>query len=289
MKKSQLYILLIVLSSALLASCGSTYTINGTTDVSSLDGQKFILRAFCDEELKAIDSCDIVHGQFNFKGTIDSLKIAYITNEACVVPVILEEGEIAVSINMAGETISGTTFNNKFSDFQKALDKVDGEINDLPRKQSQGIMIGENEDSLNVSLDKKFQMLIVKRDSITTKFICNNFDNILAAAAFQYLTIPLLMQGGVPQLTPWIEEILSKANDDFKNDAYVKFYLEKAKFIEGVQNGTIELPEQQSNASANTPQPNNAQQSSDEPTLEELEGTIPTPNDLAAPKKDSKK
>ena len=43
-----------------------------------------------------------------------------------------------------------------------------------------------------------------------------------------------------PELTPWIEALMSKATDNFKNDSYVKDYYEKAKQNEAIMNGTAD-------------------------------------------------
>lgn len=271
MRKSYIYFLFVLAFAMAMASCGSSYKINGATDVSLLDGQKFYMQTFVADEMKPIDSCEVVHGQFAFAGTTDTVKIAYITNEANALPIILEEGEIKVSINMTGEEVSGTELNDKFSEFRKSLVKIDGAIEDLSHRQSQGIMNGEDEDSLNTILNQKFQLLLIQKDSLATKFICNNFDNVLAAAAFQFLTI----QAQMPQMSPWVEDILSKATDDFKNDPYVKMYLEQARLIEGLENGTVEMPSQQ-NTTEDVP-------ADYEGTIPTQPSQVPTPNDLAAP------
>ena len=68
-----------------------------------------------------------------------------------------------------------------------------------------------------------------------------------------------------PELQPWIEDIMSKATDHFKNDSYVKDYYEKAKQNEAIMNGTAE-PQSVPQMPANTPLPQ-----------------VPTPNQMAAP------
>lgn len=277
MSKSYISFLFMSVVAAVLTSCGSSYNINATTDVSLLDGQKFYLRTYKADDMKAIDSCEVIHGQFNFTGSIDSVRLAFITNQESALPVILEEGDISVAINMTGEKVSGTELNDKFSEFRKALAKIDGEMQELPRRQSQGIMNGENEDSLNVILNQQFQMLVIRKDSLATKFICSNFENILAAAAFQYLTI----QQQMPQMSPWVEDILSKATDDFKNDPYVKMYLEQARLVEGLENGTVEMAGQNA-ATDDAPVDY-------EGTIPTQNGDVPTPNDLAAPVDTTKK
>lgn len=293
----------------ILSSCGTKYSINGNTDVTLADGNKIYLRTFEKDDLKVLDSCDVVHGQFAFSGSTDTVKLAYITIETIMVPVLLEEGEIKVTLDSkTGMDVSGTQYNDQFNDFRKKLIKIEGELQDLDNKHLQGIKNGENEDSLILHLTQEQRVIIGRREDFVKKFICDNFDNPLAAAAFQDLTIyPLILQGGYAELPPWIDEILTKANESFKKDPYVKFYVNRAKEVEGIMNGTIEVPgqqpQQQPQQEQQTPQPNQqeqetsqqqntqpaqqedvAEEGSDE-RLKELEGTIPTPNQLAEPAK----
>lgn len=260
-----------------LSSCGASYNIKGSSDVSNLDGQKFYLKTFKNEDMANLDSCDVLHGQFKFTGKTDSVALAFITIEnSPIMPLILEDGEILISLNSANQNVTGTVLNDKFTSFRKELDKIDSDISELSRKESQGIMNGENEDSLKMKLSSEFQKLVTKKESIITKFISENFDSPLAAAAFQYFTLPMLMQGGYPEKNDWVESILMKANEEFKNDSYVKFYMEKAEYFEGVMNGTIELPNQQAPAEA-------MPESAPAPSAE-----VPTPQELATPSDSTK-
>lgn len=59
-----------------LASCANTYNIQGTSNVPTLDGRMLFLKAFDGSDFKNIDSCDIVHGEFHFNGTLDSTKLS---------------------------------------------------------------------------------------------------------------------------------------------------------------------------------------------------------------------
>ena len=59
-------------------SCANTYSITGTTNVSTLDGQKLYLKVLKDTALKNLDSCDVVHGQFHFAGSVDSVRVGTI-------------------------------------------------------------------------------------------------------------------------------------------------------------------------------------------------------------------
>ena len=97
-----------------------------------------------------------------------------------------------------------------------------------------------------------------------TSFVTENFDNVLGAGVFFLVT----MGNQYPMLTPWIEDIMSKATERFKNDSYVKDYYQKAQENEQIMNGTRDL---QPGTPSVTGQP-----------LPEA-APAPTPNDLARP------
>lgn len=67
------YVLVAILT---LTSCAESYNIQGSSTVSSLDGNKLYLKAVKDQELKNIDSCDVVHGKFRFTGLLDTIRMA---------------------------------------------------------------------------------------------------------------------------------------------------------------------------------------------------------------------
>jgi hypothetical protein len=95
--------------------------------------------------------------------------------------------------------------------------------------------------------------------------VTENFDNVLGPGVFMMVTVG----NRYPQLTPWIEDIMSKATDNFKNDAYVKNYYETARENQEIMNGLRDAPQVQ--------QPLPAQQPPVTPA--------PTPNQLATPVK----
>lgn len=304
MRKNNLYFLLLASISILLASCGSSYTINGTTDIPLADGQKFYLNVFSQDDMKSIDSCGSVHGQFHFSGSTDTVKLAFIISENLLLPVMLEEGEIKADINSkSGLVVSGSPLNDKFQEFRKQLEQLEGEYADLYNKQSDGIKKGLNEDSLNTVLTQEARVIVDKRERHIKDYIKQNMDNPLGVAAFEYITTLQLVQGAPPQLTPMIDEIISLASEDFKNDPYVKWYISQAKVVEGILNGTIEQPgaatntqqaqgQQQQTDQQMQPeqqslpaeqQPQDPQLEDDDQELKELQGIIPTPKDLAKP------
>ena len=65
-----------LMAASLLASCAENYSVQGQSSVSALDGSKLYLKAIKDNELKNIDSCEVVHGQFRFSGPLDTVRMA---------------------------------------------------------------------------------------------------------------------------------------------------------------------------------------------------------------------
>ena len=92
-----------------------------------------------------------------------------------------------------------------------------------------------------------------------------HFDTVLGPGVFFLLTIGMQY----PELTPWIEDIMSKATTYFKNDPYVKEFYDKARENQRIMNGMQDLPAQQAPA----------------PQQNVPVSPVPTPNQLAAPQK----
>ena len=113
-----LYVVVFVLS-ATLVSCADSYSIQGSSSVSSLDGSKLYLKTLKDQELKNLDSCDVVHGKFRFAGLIDTVKMAnlYMDDEPLGLPVVVEKGEIEIRIDNTGRKVSGSPLNDKLYEF----------------------------------------------------------------------------------------------------------------------------------------------------------------------------
>ena len=60
------------------SSCMKSYNIEGSSDISSLDSRMLYLSTFGDNELKQLDSTEVVHGKFGFTGTTDSVRMAFL-------------------------------------------------------------------------------------------------------------------------------------------------------------------------------------------------------------------
>ena len=222
---------------ALMVSCSESYVIQGTSSVSRLDGSKLYLKAIKDQELKSIDSCDVVHGKFRFAGLLDTIRMASLyMDEESILPIVVEKGEIEIKIDNASQRVSGTPLNEKLYDFITLHNQLNNEMNELSHKQSQMLLDGIDEDEINQQLTVEAAVIAQKEDSLVTNFIVENFDNVLGPGVFMMMTSSY----PYPVLTPQIEDIMSKATQKFKSDPYVSEYYKTANEIQARENGLVD-------------------------------------------------
>jgi len=217
-----LYALTVVV---MMASCAESYNVQGSSSISSLDGNMMYLKTVKANELKSIDSCDVVHGRFQLSGVLDTVRMAtlFIGDES-VMPVVLESGQITIKIDNAAQTVSGTPLNDKLYQFLTKHNQLDNRMSELSHRQSQMMLEGIEEHIINEELSREAGKIAKEEDKLVTSFIVENFDNVLGPGVFMMMTSGYRY----PILTPQIEDIMSKATDKFKNDPYVKDYYQTA-------------------------------------------------------------
>ncbi len=218
----------------LLASCASSYNVEGTSSISALDGSKLYLKAIKNNEFKNIDSCDVVHGEFHFTGLLDTVRMAslYMDDES-IMPVVLEKGEITIKIDNVRQLVGGTPLNDSLYKFIDKHNQLTSQMNELSHKQSQMLLEGLDEGVINQQLSAEAAQIAREEDQLVMKFIEANFDNVLGPGVFMMIT----SQYRYPILTPQIEDIMSKASQKFKDDPYVKDYYQTAQENEKRMNG----------------------------------------------------
>ena len=225
-----------------LTSCAESYNIQGTSSISSLDGSKLYLKAFKERELKNIDSCDVVHGKFRFAGLLDTVRMANLfMDDESIMPIVVEKGEIEIRIDNASQKVTGSPLNDKLYEFITLHNQLNNEMNELSHKQSQMLLDGIDEDVIDRQLSLEAATIAQREDSLVTNFIVENFDNVLGPGVFMIMT----SNYPYPVLTPQIEDIMSKATKNFKDDPYVKEYYQTANEIQVRQNGLVDDTPQQ--------------------------------------------
>ena len=197
------------------------------------------LKVLKDNDFKNVDSCDVVHGQFHFQGSYDTVRMANIfMDDEGILPLVLEGGNISVQINNTRMEVSGTPLNDELFKFFNQYNQLKARQAELIHKHDQAIMDGRDMEAVTRQLNKEAAVISQEEDQLVTSFVTDNFDNVLGPGVFFMMTIGY----EYPELTPWIEDIMSKATDKFKNDAYVKDYYQKAQENEQIMNGLKEVP-----------------------------------------------
>lgn len=214
-----------LLLASMLTSCANTFNVQGSSSISELDGSKLYLKAIKNNELKNLDSCDVVHGQFHFSGVLDTVRMANLfMDDESVMPLVLEDGEITIKIDNASQSVGGTPLNDKLYKFIDKHKQLENQLSELSHKQSQMMLDGIDEGEINQKLSAEAARIAKEEDKLVTSFIVENFDNVLGPGVFMMMTSGFQY----PILTPQIEDIMSKATDKFKNNPYVKDYYQTA-------------------------------------------------------------
>ena len=124
--------------------------------------------------------------------------------------------------------------NDELFGFFKKYQQIQNQLRELVHKHDQAIMNGSDMVAVNKHLNEESIRLSEQEDKLITSFVTDNFNNVLGPGVFFLVT----MGNQYPMLSPWIEDIMSKATDYFKNDPYVKDYYKKAQENQEIMNGT---------------------------------------------------
>lgn len=222
--KKGLLILFIVGLSA--TSCSDHYLVSGTSNVQGLEGKMLYLKAFCDTNLQVIDSSRVVHGQFSFKGNMDSVVLASLFfQETSIMPVVLEAGQVDVNLGENKQSATGTPLNDTLNAFVSRKTQLEAQMAELPHAEAQMIMDGMEHEDIIRELSDKARELEIENDMLVTSFIRNNYNNVLGPGVFMILTSSLRY----PILNPQIEDIISQAPPYFLGHPYVREYIKVAE------------------------------------------------------------
>lgn len=225
---------LILLFITTLTSCGKKFKIDGMTSVSSLDGKMLFVKVLSGDQLVSVDSAEVIHGYFQMEGKIDSVVLASLyMDEECIMPLVLEEGNINIQINNIGISIKGTPLNDSFNDFIEAKTAIDDKAYEVEREESRMIMDGVDLNTVQSEIDKQRTEVAQQMDNLVKTFIQNNYENVLGPGVFIMIGNSL----PYPFLTPMMEDIVKEAPEAFKNNHLIKNYITLAqKYKDGVMN-----------------------------------------------------
>ena len=211
----------------IFTSCGKQYKIEGSSSINRLDGKMLFVKTLQDDgEWINIDSAEIIHGVFSMKGKVDSVIFASIfMNEDNIMPLVIEKGNIKISIGYDKVEADGTPQNNALYEFIKKKNEFDSKIEELESKEARMVMEGVGLKDIYEELNKEGDALSKESNDYVKKFISDNYETILGPNVFAILcsSLPYAI------ITPQIEDILKDAPYSFKSHRLVKDFTNKAK------------------------------------------------------------
>ena len=205
-----------------MTSCGKRFKIDGVTSVSRLDGKMLFVKVVSGDQLVNIDSAEVIHGYFQMEGKVDSVVLASLyMDDECIMPLVLEEGNINIEINNVGISVKGTPLNDSFNRFIEDKTTIDDKAYEVEREESRMIMDGVDVNTVQEEIEKQRSHVINQMDNLIKTFIQDNYENVLGPGVFIMIGNSL----PYPFLTPLMEEIVNEAPETFKNNYLVKNYL----------------------------------------------------------------
>lgn len=219
-------VLPLLVFSLLLVSCSKKYKIEGNSSVTSLDGKMLYLKSFQGEDWVTVDSAEVVHGLFSMKGAADTVRMVtlYMDNDG-IMPLVLENGTVKITISNTELLAEGTPLNDALYEFIEKRNAMELQLGELERKEARMVLDGIKLEDVQVELAQEKEKLMSEMNAYVKDFIIANYENVLGPSVFMMMcsTLPY------PIMTSQIEDIIRTAPSVFKEDAFVKDFLSKAK------------------------------------------------------------
>lgn len=208
-----------------LAACNK-YKIEGSSSVSSLDGKMLFVKVWDKDRMANVDSCEIIHGKFSMCGEVDSVMMATLyMDDRPMMPLVIERGNIEVTIGDLKLEASGTELNDKLCGFIEQQKSINNRAEELSHRESQMIMDGKDPTTIQEMVQREGEKLSTEMNTLVKEFITSNYENVLGSGVFMILCSNM----PYPVMTPQIEELINKAPDSFKNHPFIKEFVAAAE------------------------------------------------------------
>ena len=210
-----------------LMSCAEQYNIQGDSSVSTLDGRMLYLKVLSqDDNMRNIDSCEVIHGKFNFMGMMDSTAMGeiYMDNEGFM-PIVIENANVSIQITGTEQRVMGGNLNTRLYSFLEAKSRLEEQLLNLSNEEAEMILSGMSPYLVSKRLAPQSNKVYAAMEDLETKFIYDNCNNILGSTYFMFLC----NQYPYPIMTDQIKTIVKKSNAAFRNIPYVREYIKAAQ------------------------------------------------------------
>ena len=216
----------------LFMGCAENYSVEGSSSQYKLDGQMAYIKQMENENsiFTSIDSCEVLHGKFFMSGPVDSVMCVRLYMGNSFVPFVLETGNININITSDQSIhIQGTPLNDKLYKFLTARDSLIWLLDDIENQSNLMFLQGYSRGEILQELEPRREKLSKSLMKLEKKFVTDNFDNPLGLNWFlQICSDTQDYFGGIPTITPHIEEIYRKSPKKIKNDPRIASYMHLA-------------------------------------------------------------
>ena len=173
-----------------------------------------------------VDSASVEHGLFSMEGVSDStMMVSIYMEDESIMPIILENGIIQVSINAGDMRAWGTPLNNALYNFFDRRNDLEEQLNNLDHREAQMVLNGANIDEVRAQMVKESEELNRKMNEYIQSFIKDNYNNVLGPSVFMMMCSSM----PYPMMTDQIEDILRGAPAIFKQHPLVQEFISKAQ------------------------------------------------------------
>lgn len=160
------------------------------------------------------------------KGKVDSVEMATLyMDEESILPIVLEDGKIKISVSNMSVDVSGTSLNDALYEFIHKRNDMEVSIREVSRRKAKAVLDGLDYEAVKVGLDAEKDSLEDEMKRYVKTFISDNYENALGPSVFIMLCSSL----PYPIMTPEIDDIVKDAPYSFKNNILVKEFLSRAK------------------------------------------------------------
>ncbi len=219
---------IIMIGCFMTTSCAEQYNISGNSSVSTLDGRMLYLKApnAATSSMCSLDSCEVIHGRFNFMGMVDSTTFGeiFMDNEGFM-PIVIEKGDINIFISNTEQRIVGGPLNDRLYRFLDKKSRIEEDIMNLSNLEAQWILSGVHPMVAHRRIAEKSNQMYNQLEDLETDFIASNSNNILGHTFFNMLC----SKYPYPILTSQINKIMKRCSSDFKKDPTVRSYIQAAE------------------------------------------------------------
>lgn len=205
-------------------ACRHSYTIDGSIDLYGFEDEKLYLVVHEHGEFIVVDSCCVKHGHFQMTGHADSTMFSVLSHGyESLMPLMLENGHINVSISPSAMMADGTRLNNQLYDFLGRKNEIDNRFEDIiQRSQQMGAFLMDGD-----CYDDSLRCVVEEAEDCICEFIHRHYDDPLGVSVF------LMMCNGssFDEPTPLISRVIEDAPKKFLTNYKVKGYLERIGMI----------------------------------------------------------